>query len=264
MPPSDPRLRELGAFLRVRRAEVRPQEVGLAHAGPVRQVAGLRREEVAGLAFTSNDHYRRIEQGRAAPSAELLESLIEVLRLDADQQNYVRALQAAGPLAPPVSAARDDSLEMLAHHLADVAAFVINPYTRILAWNDMVVDLLGRIDLVPEHRRTYACLLFTEPDFQARFANLDQMQEFAVGVMRSASVETEIPAEERDLIGAVARTSPKFKSLWEDRVVAYPKGSLRVPMKHPTQGEMSVRQVALQSPDPPFDRLISFIPETFA
>ncbi|MBU3067209.1 helix-turn-helix domain-containing protein [Nocardia sp. NEAU-G5] len=39
----------LGDFLRARRSAARPEEVGLACYGP-RRVAGLRREEVAGLA----------------------------------------------------------------------------------------------------------------------------------------------------------------------------------------------------------------------
>jgi hypothetical protein len=43
------RRRELGAFLRSRRARLRPAEVGLADWG-VRRVPGLRREEVAQLA----------------------------------------------------------------------------------------------------------------------------------------------------------------------------------------------------------------------
>ena len=43
----------LGAFLKARRAQLTPHEVGLPEAGAHRKVAGLRREEVAQLAAIS-------------------------------------------------------------------------------------------------------------------------------------------------------------------------------------------------------------------
>lgn len=52
---------ELGDFLRARRAEVTPDDVGLPTIGRYRRVAGLRREEVAQLASLSTDYYTRIE-----------------------------------------------------------------------------------------------------------------------------------------------------------------------------------------------------------
>src|SRR6266851_8180909 len=63
------RRRELGAFLRSRRARLCPAEVGLADWG-VRRVPGLRREEVAQLANVGLTWYTWLEQGRQArPSA---------------------------------------------------------------------------------------------------------------------------------------------------------------------------------------------------
>ncbi|MEV4087837.1 transcriptional regulator, partial [Nonomuraea fuscirosea] len=47
-------LPELAAFLKTRRARVRPSDVGLP-IGPRRRVPGLRREEVAQLASLSAD-----------------------------------------------------------------------------------------------------------------------------------------------------------------------------------------------------------------
>ncbi|WP_344191906.1 helix-turn-helix transcriptional regulator, partial [Acrocarpospora corrugata] len=55
---------ELGAFLRSRRERLRPQDVGLP-SGPRRRTPGLRREEVAVLAYVSTEYYVRLEQGRA-------------------------------------------------------------------------------------------------------------------------------------------------------------------------------------------------------
>jgi transcriptional regulator with XRE-family HTH domain len=77
------RRRELGAFLRSRRARLRPADVGLADWG-VRRVPGLRREEVAQLANVGLTWYTWLEQGRQArPSASVLTAIADALRLDA-------------------------------------------------------------------------------------------------------------------------------------------------------------------------------------
>ncbi|WP_341869170.1 helix-turn-helix domain-containing protein [Kitasatospora cineracea] len=56
---------DLGAFLRSRRARIRPEDAGIRGFGERRRVPGLRREEVAQLAGVSADYYTRFEQGRA-------------------------------------------------------------------------------------------------------------------------------------------------------------------------------------------------------
>src|SRR6186713_1948714 len=53
----------LGDYLRARREQIRPEDVGLS-AGTRRRVAGLRREELATLAGISSAYYLRLEQGR--------------------------------------------------------------------------------------------------------------------------------------------------------------------------------------------------------
>src|ERR1700751_398903 len=86
------RRRELGAFLRSRRARPRPAEVGLADWG-VRRVPGLRREEVAQLANVGLTWYTWLEQGRQArPSASVLTAIADALRLDTHEREHLFAL----------------------------------------------------------------------------------------------------------------------------------------------------------------------------
>src|SRR5712691_6576284 len=92
MSSRNPDRNELGGFLKARRAELEPRDVGLPDAGTHRRVAGLRREEVAQLAAISTDYYTRLEQGRISPSAPVLASLARVLRLDDDQRTYMYEL----------------------------------------------------------------------------------------------------------------------------------------------------------------------------
>ncbi len=66
---------ELACFLRDRRADLRPADVGLP-AGSRRRTPGLRREEVAHLASMSVEYYARIEQARGPrPSPRILDAL---------------------------------------------------------------------------------------------------------------------------------------------------------------------------------------------
>jgi len=69
---------DFGAFLRSRRARLRPEDVGFA-PGRSRRVPGLRREEAAALASVSVDYISRLEQGRISPSEAVLHSLARAL-----------------------------------------------------------------------------------------------------------------------------------------------------------------------------------------
>ena len=55
---------ELGRFLRARRSQVTPADVGFTPGTGVRRTPGLRREEVAALAGVSIDYYTRLERGK--------------------------------------------------------------------------------------------------------------------------------------------------------------------------------------------------------
>ncbi|WP_238412063.1 helix-turn-helix domain-containing protein [Saccharothrix deserti] len=88
----DPNRNDLGEFLKARRSELNPADLGLPTDGQARRVAGLRREEVALLAAISTDYYTRLEQGRIQASPSVLASLSQVLRLDQDQRAYLHEL----------------------------------------------------------------------------------------------------------------------------------------------------------------------------
>jgi hypothetical protein len=81
----------LGQYLRARRALVRPEDVGLPHAGR-RRVPGLRREELASLAGISPDYYLRLEQGRDhRPSVQVIEARLGVALLLSCAEDHAHA-----------------------------------------------------------------------------------------------------------------------------------------------------------------------------
>src|SRR5918996_2579454 len=88
----------MAAFLRRRREQLQPADVGLS-GGARRRAPGLRREEVAQLASMSTDYYSRLEQQRGPrPSTSMLASLARGLRLSLDERDYLFRL--AGYTAP--------------------------------------------------------------------------------------------------------------------------------------------------------------------
>ena len=93
MTAKNPHLEELGKFLKARRSELSPADLGLPGGEPgTRRVSGLRREEVAARTAISHDYYTRIEQGRIAPSDPVLDALAATLRLTPAERSYAERL----------------------------------------------------------------------------------------------------------------------------------------------------------------------------
>ena len=82
----------MAEYLRTRRDQLKPADVGLPDSGR-RRTPGLRREEVATLAGISIDYLVRLEQGRdTRPSASVIAALADALRLDDDQHRQLSML----------------------------------------------------------------------------------------------------------------------------------------------------------------------------
>ncbi len=133
----DPRLRELGDFLRTRRARLTPEDVGLPR-GSSRKTPGLRRAEVALLVGVSVDWYTWLEQGRSIkPSTQVLERLVQTLRLDANERTHLFFLAQQQP--PPALVLETEVVSPALQHFLDQfgarPAFVSGRRWDILAWN---------------------------------------------------------------------------------------------------------------------------------
>src|SRR3954454_1971438 len=150
MSTTTPDQTELAEFLRARRSELSPRDVGLPEGIAHRRVAGLRREEVAQLAAISSDYYTRLEQGRISPSAPVLASLARVLRLDDDQRTYMYEL--AGTPAKSRRRAPQKVKPYLQRLLGriDAPAILRTPTHDILAWNPLAAALMVDFAEIPE------------------------------------------------------------------------------------------------------------------
>ncbi|TDD79265.1 XRE family transcriptional regulator, partial [Actinomadura darangshiensis] len=89
--PGDSTGPELGRFLRARRTQTSPDQVGLTPGAGLRRTPGLRREELATLAGISIDYYVRLERGKETrPSPSVLDALARALRMDDREHQHLR------------------------------------------------------------------------------------------------------------------------------------------------------------------------------
>lgn len=156
---------QLGAFLRARRDELLPREVGLS-AGPRRRSPGLRRDEVAMLANMSSDYYERIEQGRGPqPSPSMLGVIARALRLNLAERDHIYVL--AGHPAPEANVSlgyADPGLMTVLDALApSVPALIADDLQNVVGQNALNVALLGQLVGSPGSTPTSCGIGFSTP-----------------------------------------------------------------------------------------------------
>ncbi len=237
----NPHLSELGEFLKARRAELNPSDVGL-RGGQRRRVRGLRREEVAALAAISSEYYARIEQGRLQASAPLLNELAQVLRLNEDQRTYLFELAAREKVRCPRAVERqqvDEQLQRMLDDLTATPAFVIGRRTDILAWNQLAAALWTDFGRYPEEERVFLRLLFTEPWMRELYVDWEEVTRLAIAQLRMESAR--YPDDQRlaDLVEELSARDAQFRQWWTEHDVAM-RGKGVKKLRHPVVGELTL------------------------
>ena len=229
----------LGEYLRARRELVDPADVGLRTTG-VRRTPGLRREEVATLAGISADYYLRLEQGRDRnPSAQILESLARVLRLDATATQYLMSLGSAAGSRP--NRARRPRREVVPQGIRlllaalDLPAFVEGRLFDVLAANPLATALSPNIQVGRNRIRS----VFLDESERDLYPDWDQATEGMIAALR-ISIGTDIEDPRiAQLVGELSLSSDTFRRLWARHDVrALAGGAVRI--NHPEVGPMEL------------------------
>jgi transcriptional regulator with XRE-family HTH domain len=232
----------LGDYLRARRAQVRPGQVGLPDSGN-RRVPGLRRAEVALLAGISPDYYLRIEQGRDRhPSPQILEALARVFGLDQTGTAYLLSLTEQAPARPRRRSRRETVPDSIGNLLASLPlpAFVEGRYLDVLDANPLATALSPR--LVPGDNRLRA--VFLDPAEQALYPDWeDTTARLVAGFRRSVGTDT------RDsrfvaLVGELSVASERFRTLWARHDVQ-PQQNWPITIDHPIVGTLRLNRSKL-------------------
>ncbi|MEU1201632.1 helix-turn-helix transcriptional regulator [Streptomyces sp. NPDC005813] len=237
----------LAAFLRNRRARIDPADVGFPKSAR-RRTPGLRREEVAVLAGVSPAWYTVLEQGReVSPSAEVLDSVAQALRLTDDERAYLHGL-ANGSLPTVESELRHAQTEAELQAVIDSTnprpAYMFNRVGDILGWNLAAAEWYDDFGRLPENRRNFLWWMFTSPEAPERIVDWATEAQDLVGQFRVGAAA--LPGHGRipDLIAEVERISPQFARLWREHYVSGPARRIRS-LRHPRHGVVRMKLITL-------------------
>ncbi|MCV7211749.1 helix-turn-helix transcriptional regulator [Mycolicibacterium canariasense] len=244
----------LGEFLRARRAEVSPADVGLPSGG-VRRVSGLRREEVALLAGMSVDYYVRLEQGRERhPSPQVVDALSVVLQLPDDGREHLFRLAGLSPRERgSVSARVDPALLDLLEMWPLNPAFVYNRAFDVLASN-RIADAMF---LQWTHSRNLMHVIFTEPDAQTFYCNWSVVAEDAVAGFRHGFGLAPNDVRLRTVRDELLEASPAFAQLWT-RHDARRKSLQQKSFRHPVVGTLTLTMQTFDVRSSPGQELVVY------
>ncbi|MFD0315430.1 helix-turn-helix transcriptional regulator [Streptomyces flavalbus] len=254
---------DLGDFLRSRRARIRPEEVGLPSYGR-RRVPGLRREEVAQLAGVSVDYYVRLEQGRAPDgvSDAVLDAVARVLRLDAAEHEYLRAVarpprRTADP-APEPAPVRP-AVQRLLDGMGSVPAYVLDHRMNALAWNPLADALLGFSGAAPADRNLVR-RAFLDPGARELYPDWTEIAEQTVAHLRLKAGHHPGDPEVADLVTEVSARSTEFRRMWDDHLVR-PCDTGVKRLHHPVTGLLTLPYETLTIPSSPDQTIVTYVPE---
>ena len=251
-------------FLRTRREQLQPADVGLPDSGR-RRTPGLRREEVATLAGVSIDYFVRLEQGRdTRPSASVIAALADALRLDDDGRRQLSMLAmvdqkavlcpAAGSLARVVV----PTVRALLERLATTPAFVVGPANDVLTWNRAWERLVRPIGMLENAEPNLARYVFLYRDARTVYPDWTAAADDQVARLRAASLRWGDNERFAKLVDEL-RTAPDFVERWSKFATTEKRrGTTRI--LHPDFGRLRFNYEVLLPDEVDEQRLITWLP----
>ncbi|MGP3947695.1 helix-turn-helix transcriptional regulator [Streptomyces sp. 7N604] len=246
----------LGGFLRARRAQLRPEDAGLATSGR-RRVPGLRREEVATLAGVSTDYYMRLEQGRERnPSQQVLEAVAKALRLDEDAMAHLHRI--ATPTARRMRRSpREERVSPQLHRLidnwSDTPAFVLGHALDVLARNQLATTLHAGF----AYRDNLLRMTFLDPAAHDFYRDWDHAAASCVATLRQAAGTDPDDPRLIELVGELSMKSDDFRTLWARHDVRGKTREAKL-FRHPAVGDLDLHYEAFTLNSAPGQQLVVY------
>ncbi|HUO69571.1 MAG TPA: helix-turn-helix transcriptional regulator [Solirubrobacteraceae bacterium] len=255
------RREELADFLRMRRAALTPEDVGLPLGGR-RRTPGLRREEVAQLAGVGATWYTWLEQGRdVRASLDVLEAIARALRLTPAERTHLILLgrgEEAPPCKPPAERV-SPTIRRLIENLELAPALLLGRRWDYLAWNRAACALFGDFDKVPRAARNHLWLMFMDPARREMFPDWERGSRMAVAKFRADSARHIGDPSFDELIQALRQSSPEFCKAWKRHEVGR-SGEGRKELIHPLLGTLIFEHAVFHPSEAPQQRLILYTP----
>jgi transcriptional regulator with XRE-family HTH domain len=200
----------------------------------------LRREEVAWLAGVSPDYIKRLEQGRAHPSAAVLRALSRTLRLtDTEYELACRLAGHAAELRGQVPQRISPSVQRLLDRLTDTPIAVFDAAWTLLEHNDLWAALIGDMRGRSDRSANLVWRSFHGEPVRVRHPSPEDHKKSLVADLRDVATRYPADRELTDMISALRTSNPEFARLWEQSTVAH-HGNERKTVDHPEVGELEL------------------------
>lgn len=259
------RRQALADFLRKRRASLSPDEVGLP-PGLRRRTPGLRREEVAQLANIGTSWYVWLEQGRDVhPSAEVMESLAQALRLTPNERRHLFLLagQTFQPSLPPTEENISPAFQRMLDDLNPSPAYILGRRYDYLAWNRAADGLFSISDIIADTSSPYArnmiWRLFTSSTMRER-PNWEMIARATLAEFRVANARYPGDPWFEELIEDLKQISPEFCQWWPHHDVRSALDGHKI-IKHPIWGDLEFEHFTLQALTNPDLKIMVYTPD---
>jgi transcriptional regulator with XRE-family HTH domain len=255
------RREELAGFLRARREDLKPEDVGLPGGGR-RRTPGLRREELATLAGVGTTWYTWLEQGRdVQASLGVLEALAQALRLTPAERGHLIRLGRGEP-APPLPPQKETvspALLRLIDSLDPKPAYLLGRRFDFLAYNRAAAVLFGELDRVPPAKRNHLWLVFMHPAWRELYCDWEANARRLVGRFRASYAEQVGDPAFESLVQKLNAGSPEFRKWWPRHEVLS-SGEGRKELEHPVAGHLEFEHAVFLHAETPEQRLVLYSP----
>ncbi len=262
---SEERRREIGQFLRTRRARLQPEDVGILR-GLRRRTPGLRREEVASLAQVSIEWYTWLEQARdVRASPATLRSIADALRLEPSERTHL--LRLAGHPPDPDNGGNGEpralgaNLQRLIDQLDCCPSWVLGSRWDYLAWNAAAEIITGDIGQLTGIERNGLYQMYLNPRMREMLVDWEHHARGIVGLLRARYAASVDDPWFRELIDLLLDRSPPFAAWWDNHEIkGYQDGEKHY--DHAEAGRLSFEYTALNVADERFRELtlITYVP----
>ncbi|MCU5745437.1 helix-turn-helix transcriptional regulator [Staphylococcus sp. SQ8-PEA] len=235
------RLNTLSEFLKIKRAQIKPESIGLP-PGNRRRTPGLRREEVARLSGVSTTWYTWLEQGRnITVSSDVLEAVSKTLQLNRDEKDYLYDLayektteiKVWNDQQPEIS----HSLKHILDELTYCPSIVTDRRCFIVGWNAAASHVFIDFNQIPVEERNLIRLLFARKEFKALATNWNHFVKGFLAIFRSYYGHYLGDEWYNQFIDDMSETYPEFRSLWQESQVSKAP-EMQIEFRHVKAGKM--------------------------
>ncbi|MBM7057753.1 MULTISPECIES: helix-turn-helix transcriptional regulator [Streptomyces] len=252
----------LAAFLRRRREQLQPEDVGLPR-GQRRRTSGLRREEVAVLCHMSTDYYARLERERGPqPSEQMIASIAQGLHLSLDERDHLFRLSGHTPPARGTTGEHiSPGLLRILDRLDDTPAEIVTELGETLRQTPLGVALTGDTTRYTGLERSIGYRWFTDPATRAQYVSEDHAflsRMFASGLRELATLRG-TGSRAAHCAELLREGSEEFRRLWDEHEIGIRPDEVKR-FVHPEVGVLELNCQRLLDPDQSHSLLVYTAP----